>query len=253
MQPRRGKAVKSSYHASGQFHFKIGDSAPITPTIELPPRFIKESAFRLGYERRCLFAISLEDAPTLLQYTGQPYDHRINLKLPKVDGLFVLELYLGSSSGRRLLDETEGYVEATVAERSFSGAGYDFCLRLAVVSARPVYRRTLDEHISGAWLSAATDLGIRVVAPFPVAVSTGESLLYEAHIVDFGGRKGMVVGLPDRDPSGDIRSRQGFCSSDLSAVYRQYQRGLFIDTLNDWQWFGQKDEAPSWYTGKKWS
>jgi hypothetical protein len=33
MQPRRGKAVKTSYHASGQFHFKIGGSARITPTI----------------------------------------------------------------------------------------------------------------------------------------------------------------------------------------------------------------------------
>jgi hypothetical protein len=85
MQPRREKSVKSSYHASGQFHFKIGGSAPITPTIELPPRFIKESAFRLGPERRCLFAISLENAPTLLQYTGQPYDQRIDLTLPKVD------------------------------------------------------------------------------------------------------------------------------------------------------------------------
>jgi hypothetical protein len=249
MQPRRGKAVKSSYHASGQFHFKIGGSAPITPTIELPPQFIKESVFPLGHERRCLFAISLENAPTLLQYTGQPYDHRINLKLPKMDELFVLELYLGSASGRRLVDETE----ATIKEHSFSGAGYDFCLRLAVISSRPVYRRTLDEQISRAWLNAATDLGIRVVVPFSILVSTDESLLYEAHIVDFGGPKGMVVGIPERDPIADLRSRQGYGSSDLSAVYRQYQRELFIDTLNDWQWFGEKGEAPSWYTGKSWS
>ncbi len=245
--------MKSSYRASGQFHFKIGDSAPITPTIELPPRFIKESAFLLGHERRCLFAISLENARTLLQYTGQPYDCRINLKLPNVDGLFVLELYLGSTSGRRLVDETQDYAEATITERSFSGAGYDFCLRLAVVSSRPVYQRMLDEHISRAWLNAGTDLGIRVVAPFAVPVGTGESLLYEAHIVDFGGPKGMVVGLPDRDHIGDIRRGHGYASSDLSANYRQYDRNLFVGTLNDWQWFGQKGEQPSWCTGKNWS
>jgi len=82
VQPRRGKAVKSSYHSSGQFHFKIGGFAASKPTIELPPRFVKESAFPLGHGRRCLFAISLENAPTLLQYTGQPYDYRIDLKLP---------------------------------------------------------------------------------------------------------------------------------------------------------------------------
>jgi hypothetical protein len=249
MQPRRGKAVKSSYHASGQFHFKIGDSPPITQTVELPPKFIKERAFALGHERRCLFAISLENA-NLLQYTGQPYDCRIDLKLPKVDGLLALELYLGKTSGRRFAYETNGYAEATIEERSFSGAGYDFCLRFSVVSSLPVYRRMLDENISRAWLDAAIDLGIRAEAPFPVTVSTEEALLYEAHIVDFGGPKGMVVGLIDRDYSGDPRSRHAYGSSDLSEVYREYKRELFIETLNDWQWFGQQGGAPSWYTGK---
>jgi hypothetical protein len=63
----------------------------------------------------------------------------------------------------------------------------------------------------------------------------------------------MIVGLPDRDYIGDIRSGHGYASSDLSANYRQYDRDLFVDTLNDWQWFGQKGEQLSWYTGKKWS
>jgi hypothetical protein len=126
-------------------------------------------------------------------------------------------------------------------------------LRLAVISSRLVYKRTLDEHISRAWLDAAADLRIRVVAPFAVPVSPGESQLYEAQIADFGGPKGMVVGLLDRDHLGDIRSGLGYASSDLTAGYRQYDRNLFIDTLNDWQWFGQEGEAPSWYTGKKWS
>src|SRR4029077_16357349 len=92
MQPRRRKAVKSSYHVSGQFHVKIGDSCPIPPIIELPPRFVEDRAILLGHERRCLFAISLENAATLLQYTGQPFDRRIDLKLANVNGLFVLEL-----------------------------------------------------------------------------------------------------------------------------------------------------------------
>jgi hypothetical protein len=251
MQPRRGKAVKSSYHASGQFHFKIGDSGPITPTIELPPRFVKERAILLGHERRCLFAISLENAPTLLQYTGQPFDRRIDLKLPNVNGLFVLELYLGSTSGRPWTDERKDGAEATITEHRFSGAGYDFCLRFAVISPQPVYKRVLDDHISEAWVQAATDLGIRVTAPFPMMVSTEESLVYEAHMLDFGGPKGLIVGVIDRD-DGDIRQFHGYGRSDLSERYRHYERELFIDTLNDWQWFGKKGEEPLWYTGKKW-
>jgi hypothetical protein len=116
-----------------------------------------------------------------------------------------------------------------------------------------VYRRILDDHISKAWLNAATDLGIRVVAPFPVKLSRDESLMYEAHILDFGGPNGIVVGLIERDHIGDMRGRHGYGSSDLSSEYREYKRELFIDTLNDWQWFGQKGEEPSWYTGKKWA
>jgi hypothetical protein len=250
IQPQRKKTAKSSSHSSRQYRFKVGKASPIIQTVELPPRFVKERSFPLGYERRRIFSVSLENAPALLQYTGQPYDCRIDLTLPKLAGLLVLELYLGNASGQRLVYETEGYAEATITERSFFGAGYDFCLRLAVVSSQPVYRRMLDERISAAWLNASADLGIRVVAPFSIMVSTGESLLYEAHIVDFGGPKGMVVGLPDRDYIGDIRGNLGYGSSDLFAAYRQYDRKLFIDTLNDWRWFGREDEKPSWYTSR---
>jgi hypothetical protein len=34
---------------------------------------------------------------------------------------------------------------------------------------------------------------------------------------------------------------------------RRYNRQLFIDTLNDWGWFGEKGAEPPWYTGKPWS
>lgn len=252
MQPRKGKAVKSSYHTSGQFHFKIGNSLASTPTIELPPRFTKEEAFPLDHKRRCLFSTSLENAPTLLQYAGQLYDRRIDLRLPKLNGCLLLQLYLGSDSGQPLLFETEDYVEATITERSFSGADYDFCVRFAVISSEPVYRRVTDAEISRAWLEAGSDLGIRVIAPFPVRFSEKESILYEAHVLDFGGSKGMVVGVLDRDEICDVRRRNGYCGSDLAPVYRKYSRELFIETLNDWQWSGEKGGAPPWYTGKKW-
>ena len=160
---------------------------------------------------------------------------------------------MGSTSGQPLLYETHGYAEATIIERMFSGASYDFCLRLAVLSTHPVYQRIVDERISKAWLEAAVDLGIRVVAPFPLTTDTGESLLYEAHIADFGGPQGIILGLVDRDYIGDMRSRHGYAWSNVSERYRQYDRQLFIDTLNDWQWCGQKGGKPSWHTGKTWS
>jgi hypothetical protein len=253
IQPQRKMPRKGSHQALEPLRRKAGESMAITAMTELRLRFAKERAFQLGHEPRHLFGIDLADVLNAPQYTGQLYDRRIDLKLPKTDGSFVLELYLGVNSGKRLASEAEGYAEATIAERSFSGAGYDFCLRLAVVSSQPVYRWTVDEHLVGAWLNAATDLGIRVVAPFPVPVSGEESLLYEAHILDFGGPRGMVVGLLDRDDIREVRRVCGYAASNLSPDYRRYARQLFIDTLNDWQWFGEKGAAPSWYTGKKWA
>jgi hypothetical protein len=246
LQPRHGKARKVSYHESGQSHYKIGNSAPILPIVDLPPRFLKESALPLSHDRRRLFAVSLENMPILLQYTGQPYDRKIGIRLPKVDGLFVVELYLGSDSGQRWVYESEGYVEATITEHSFRGAGYEFCVRFAVLSSTTVYRRAIDEEISAAWREAAADLGIKVVAPFSMTTSGGDAILYEAYLPDFGSSMGTVGGLLARD-DGNIRKLQGYFSSDLSDPYRKYDRDLFMETLKDWQWFGEAGKEPRWY------
>ena len=69
-------------------------------------------------------------------------------------------------------------------------------------------RRAVDEAISEAWVSAGTDLGIRVEAPFAVRVSAEDQVIYEAHVPDFGGPKGTVVGVLD-DELHDCRATEG--------------------------------------------
>ena len=112
--------------------------------------------------------------------------------------------------------------------------------------------RDIDEAILRAWLQAGADLGIRVTAPFTLHVSEVEAVTYEAHIVDFGGPNGTVVGVLD-DKLNDCRSLKGYYGSNLAPSYRNYNRQHFIDTLNDWGWFGPSELRPSWYTGKPWS
>src|ERR1700732_4228394 len=112
--------------------------------------------------------------------------------------------------------------------------------------------RIVDEAISLAWRNAGADLGIRIAAPFAVQVSEHEIVLYEAHVQEFGGPKGTVVGVLD-DKLDDCRAARGYYGSNLSPSYRSYSRALFIDTLNDWGWFGPSALRPSWYTGKLWS
>ena len=109
----------------------------------------------------------------------------------------------------------------------------------------------IDYAISEAWLQAANDLGIRVTAPF-VMKCDGEAVLWEAYIADFGGPAGTVVGS-QHSPGRDERQVKGYYASNLWPSYRVYSRKLFIDTLNDWRWFGDPESRPSWYTGQPWS
>jgi hypothetical protein len=109
-----------------------------------------------------------------------------------------------------------------------------------------------DIEISNAWIQAAADLKIRVDAPFTLNTTSGESILFEAHMLDFGGPKGLVVGNQESE-FGGARKANGYYYSNLYPGYRRYDRQLFMDTLNDWQWFGEKGAEPTWYTGKPWS
>ena len=109
----------------------------------------------------------------------------------------------------------------------------------------------IDQSMANAWLEAADDLGIRVVAPFRLVTGDGE-VWFEAFIPDFGGPKGTIAGSIE-NPVPNSRQQLGYFPSDLGPSYRGYVRQFFIDTLNDWGWFGEEGKKPRWYTGQPWS
>ncbi len=108
--------------------------------------------------------------------------------------------------------------------------------------------KQLDKAMIHTWRQAAVKLGIRIIAPFAIHAE-GEEIWYEAYIADFGGPNGTVVSSHPASKPG-TRQQQNYYASTLWPVYRIYSRELFIDTLNDWQWFGAPGQQPSWYTGK---
>jgi hypothetical protein len=112
--------------------------------------------------------------------------------------------------------------------------------------------RVTDKAISAAWLQAGKDLGIRVIAPFTVKTTENELVTYEAHILDFGGPKGTVVGVMG-EALNDCGAAEGYYCSNLAPSYRSYGRQHFTDTLNDWGWYGPQEYRPPWYSGKSWS
>ncbi len=105
----------------------------------------------------------------------------------------------------------------------------------------------IDAKISDAWRNAASDLGIRVVAPVTVGTSQ-----FEAHVLDFGSATGAIA-MSDRSRLFDELTKKSYWCSVLGEIYRTYDRQLFIDTLNDWQWCGAPGKVPTWYTGTSWT
>ena len=113
----------------------------------------------------------------------------------------------------------------------------------------------IEDRLVQTWLEAARDLGIRVVAPYELALRTGETVLCEAFIPDFGSAAGAV----QLSAKNERRVRRALRGSGVwvSATGRKarlaYDRGYYIDMLNDWGWFGPKGRQPDWYTGAPWT
>ena len=104
-----------------------------------------------------------------------------------------------------------------------------------------------------AWEVASDELGIRVQTRDCWLEQPEKNLRHElvAIICDFGGDNGMLV-LEDWDPSvAEVARSQGYGYTVLGSDYETYNREIFEETLNDWQWTGQGDPPPR-YTGIPW-
>jgi hypothetical protein len=103
------------------------------------------------------------------------------------------------------------------------------------------------EAVRRAWERAGDELGIEVeVEP---------ALLSDAVVVvgGFGRPPGTVIFVPQSSADArGVAEEHGYFVSVAWASYEVYDRELFVNTLNDWQWFGPGD-PPEWYTGQPWS
>jgi hypothetical protein len=110
----------------------------------------------------------------------------------------------------------------------------------------------IEAKVVAAWQDAARDLGIRFTSPF-TAQHGGAAISCLGLVHQFGRRIGTIISVLD-EPSSETRypADDDFFPSRLSDSYARYDRQFFIDTLNDWQFFGADAEKPVWYTGKSW-
>ena len=113
-----------------------------------------------------------------------------------------------------------------------------------------------EENIASAWRAAADDLRLEVLVPY-VVQSGGREYRFIALIRSFGSAQGTLLCLPDQwDEQGfaEVAGESGFyCSGVYPQSYSRYDRKHFVETLNDWGWFGDQSSMPDWYTGEPWT
>jgi hypothetical protein len=108
----------------------------------------------------------------------------------------------------------------------------------------------MNSKISAAWQTAGSELDVRVVAPCEVRTASGKVVVCEAYLPDFGSPKGAIV--LGYDGTDTFRSQLGeyWCSVSYEP-YEKFSPTLFVDTLNDWGWFGAIGMQPNWYGGAR--
>jgi hypothetical protein len=115
---------------------------------------------------------------------------------------------------------------------------------------------TSPESIGRVFVEAASALGFSFVPGFSVGLPDGTTVASVGLVREFGSSAGTLVFCLGATPASDqfraIHDAGYFCSILAGDSYNSYVEHHFVETLNDWGYFGARTSAPSWYTGKSW-
>lgn len=105
------------------------------------------------------------------------------------------------------------------------------------------------------WEIAATDLSIRVVAPYDLMLPSGSRILASVLVSDFGAAKGMLIvesfELVRKHHEEILTSGYGYSVLDAPTSADAYDRESTMAMLRDWGWTGQDSIKPSWLKGRQ--
>ena len=104
-----------------------------------------------------------------------------------------------------------------------------------------------------AWKQAEMDLGIKIKSPFQLSLGSSNILSVDILVENFGSEKGTIILTTDDMDNFNIPEKYGYyCSALNPVVYSNYDKEMFVDTLNDWGFYGDESAKPEWYSGKPW-
>jgi hypothetical protein len=99
--------------------------------------------------------------------------------------------------------------------------------------------------------TAAKDLGVDAVWPYTLVDASGVAHDFIALFRCFGSEKGVLICHADDwlTKNGIAASHGYYCSGLHPDSYGRYDRGLWIETFDDWGWRGQRNDRPEWCEG----
>lgn len=118
----------------------------------------------------------------------------------------------------------------------------------------------LRAQIAAAWHKAASELQFRFTSPYSTTLKNGATVHSLGLVHGFSAAFGTLIFVEGEERlflvegnerlfrAEDFPDEYGW--SILSDMYAKYERKLFVETLDEWGWFGPKEHAPSWYTGR---
>lgn len=110
------------------------------------------------------------------------------------------------------------------------------------------------EKFIDSWKIAANDLSIKLQAPCVIHLNDNGELKCPIFIENFGSKSGTIIfSINDKLDHKLLKEYGYYCAALNPSSYSKYKRDLFIDTLNDWGFFGEPSHIPEWYAGKPWT
>ncbi len=104
------------------------------------------------------------------------------------------------------------------------------------------------------WKTAEKDLKIKIQSPFSITTKKNKRITFDLFIEHFGCEKGIIIMLITKIHGLKAIRENGYSYSALNFdSYSIYNRQHFIDTLNDWGYFGDSSNIPEWYSGQPWT
>jgi len=108
---------------------------------------------------------------------------------------------------------------------------------------------TEDKNLIAAWKLAAQELGLEITTPFIMNTVNGK-VYYPLLVKKFGRRKGTIIARHSLFMDYPMPKDKDYYFSAVNAEhYSNYDKANFIETLEDWGYFGQQSAKPEWYNG----